>query len=273
MLDRGLRDDAVFIAIAFAAAWLLLLLPTGSAGQTAASFAPTIAALVVAARQGGRPHVVKQLKRFVQFRAPPSTYVLGFFLFPAVLVGAFSLLGFGPDKGDWTDVIITIVVAAPLNYGLGVLVFATAGPQGEELGWRGYLLPRWIERWGIARAGTLVGIVWTLWHLPLFLDPGWRSPGVPLALALLLYAISVISMSFALGFIALLSRQNLLVCIFMHGAINLSFNMLTAFSVAFRENGLLRYIAMDVAAVGTAAILGVLYLRRRRLPAAVPTAT
>ncbi len=49
------------------------------------------------------------------------------------------------------------------------------GPLGEEPGWRGYALPRLQKRFGPVVGTLLVGLIWTGWHLPLFLVPGWTS--------------------------------------------------------------------------------------------------
>ncbi len=43
-----------------------------------------------------------------------------------------------------------------------------AGPLAEEFGWRGYLQPRIRRNHGVAAASLLIGLIWAIWHLPLF---------------------------------------------------------------------------------------------------------
>jgi uncharacterized protein len=55
------------------------------------------------------------------------------------------------------------------------------GPLSEELGWRGYALDRLQTRWNALASSLIIGLVWSLWHLPLFLIPGTsqHEMGVP----------------------------------------------------------------------------------------------
>jgi membrane protease YdiL (CAAX protease family) len=75
----------------------------------------------------------------------------------------------------WPAIFFTTLVVAPFFNGLFGF--------GEELGWRGYLLPKLMPL-GKPRAYALLGLIWGLWHLPLVLV-GFTYPGHPLLGALM----------------------------------------------------------------------------------------
>ncbi|WP_160684041.1 type II CAAX endopeptidase family protein [Clostridium sp. C2-6-12] len=50
---------------------------------------------------------------------------------------------------------------------LVILIFG--GPLGEELGWRGFVLPTLQKKYSILLSGIIVGAIWTCWHIPMFL--------------------------------------------------------------------------------------------------------
>ena len=64
-------------------------------------------------------------------------------------------------------------------FALFVLVF---GPLPEEIGWRGYLLDTLQERHDALGGSLILAAAWGLWHLPLFLLPGYFGEGGPPAL-------------------------------------------------------------------------------------------
>jgi uncharacterized protein len=139
-------------------------------------YGPSIAAIVVLLVVGGRRAVGHLLRGLLLWRISWRWYafIVGF---PVVLAG-FAWLGdwvltgqaagfadadiHGQLPEDLAELPILLLV--PLVF-LGTLFGA---PLGEELGWRGYALPR-MQAWlGPASAGLVVGLAWGAWHLPLF---------------------------------------------------------------------------------------------------------
>jgi membrane protease YdiL (CAAX protease family) len=50
---------------------------------------------------------------------------------------------------------------------LVIMIFG--GPLGEELGWRGFVLPTLQKKYSPLLSGIIVGVIWTCWHIPMFL--------------------------------------------------------------------------------------------------------
>lgn len=118
--------------------------------------------------------------------------------FPPIPEPAQALIG----------VLIASVVVAPFFNGLVAL--------GEEIGWRGYLLPRLLSL-GKTRAYVLVGVIWGLWHLPLVLI-GFTYPNEPL-----LGTVAFVAMTTALSlYINELTLQNnsCILAAWIHGIFN-----------------------------------------------------
>src|SRR5262249_53139070 len=66
----------------------------------------------------------------------------------------------------------TILIALPATLFATTLIVTNTGPLGEELGWRGYALPRLLERWNALASAIILGLVWTIWHVPAFFISG-----------------------------------------------------------------------------------------------------
>src|SRR5216684_6495043 len=128
-------------------------------------FAPSLVALALTARADGRAGTLALLRRTVKWSVGVRWYVFAVGYMAGIKLAVALLLriatGAWPAFGQEPVYIMAIAI-----------VFSTPVQTGEEIGWRGYALPRLSARLGLARASLLLGAIWGCWHLPLFFVPG-----------------------------------------------------------------------------------------------------
>ena len=130
-----------------------------------AAVGPGLAALATATLEDGRAGAGRLLGSALRWRVGIGWY-LGVLLFgPLVLAVTFTL-------NSWLGSPFPPVMQRLPGFLPLLLVLTLQTGLGEELGWRGFAQRRLQATFGPIRAALLVGIVWSLWHLPLFLIPG-----------------------------------------------------------------------------------------------------
>ena len=108
-----------------------------------------------------------------------------------------------------------------------LLVF-TIGPLGEEAGWRGFLLPRLLERHNALTASLLLGAIWSMWHFPLSFTSSsfeeiYRNP-----VSWLSYSLLVVCFAIQFTVIFLHTRGSLLIAMIFHWVINARYGVVAA---------------------------------------------
>ncbi|WP_247232892.1 type II CAAX endopeptidase family protein [Telluribacter sp. SYSU D00476] len=92
---------------------------------------------------------------------------------------------------------------------------------GEEVGWRGFALPRLQSRMNALTASIVLTVFWALWHLPLFLyRPGYTSMDVVGAVG---WGVSLLTGSILLTWLYNSSRGSVLVCAVFHSTVDIAF--------------------------------------------------
>jgi uncharacterized protein len=107
---------------------------------------------------------------------------------------------------------------APLDplslLGLFVSIFFLGGPVGEEPGWRGFALPRLQVLHGPLVGSLILGVLWGLWHLPLFLTP-WNELTT---LNIVVYVLATICLSIIYTWVFNNTKGSLLIAILIHAS-------------------------------------------------------
>lgn len=187
-----------------------LLSAAGGAVFLLGVFAPGIVAVAETARAHGRPGVRALLGRILRARVPLRYYVFAAGFFAAVkLVVA---LVYRALVGDWPPLgtVPWILMAASL-------LVSTWVQAGEEVGWRGYALPRLSGRVGLPVASLLLGVVWASWHLPQFF---FFPQGDTFGQSFPTWALQVVALSVVLAWLYWRTGQSLLLVMLLHAAIN-----------------------------------------------------
>jgi membrane protease YdiL (CAAX protease family) len=138
-------------------------------------YAPTLTGLVLTVLYEGRGGLVALLKRGV-LNAKPVWWLIAIFIIPVTLfaLGLFTYItGIESNSFNW-DLFIGTLPLIVFSFN----IFTDAGPIGEELGWRGYALPRLLQFHSPVAATCILSVFWTLFHLVAFFAPGTNQFGM-----------------------------------------------------------------------------------------------
>jgi membrane protease YdiL (CAAX protease family) len=220
-----MRASLLFVALTYLASWLLWIAAgaamhgsfsqpaglglVGGSLYFAGVFAPALVAIGLTAWSEGRAGAVSLLGRMFVVSVGARWYLFAIAFFPAVKIAV--AVTYRLMSGSWPDFIpdAWFVMAA-------AIVLSTPMQSGEEIGWRGYLLPRLSARLGLPWASLVVGVIWGVWHLPFFLMAGADKSGQSFPA----YVLAVTALSVAMAWLYWRTRGSLLLTMLMHAAVN-----------------------------------------------------
>jgi uncharacterized protein len=207
---------------------------------------PALAAVIVSQVAHGKTGIRDLLKGLIRWRVGLIWYIVAV-LSPVVLLTVAQvvtkLLG------------LPVTIAMPqvnlspyVIFGFGVSFFANTC---EEIGWRGFALPRLQKRYNALLATLIVGTLWGLWHLPLIFLAGSMSE-YPF-----LWFISIMTDAFIYTWIYNSTKGSILLVALFHGSLNIFGAFITGLSPA-------AYALLNcVVAIVLIAVLGKANLSRR----------
>jgi uncharacterized protein len=137
-------------------AWAIALYIVGG-------FVPSLLGIFLTWKKEGLSGLRILGQRIIQFKLGWRWYL---FIFLIVIIGTAGQLTINRLLGNTFN---GHLFFAQLGSFLPLLFL---GPLSEEIGWRGYALPRLQTRWNALTSSLIVGVIWGLWHLPLFMMVG-----------------------------------------------------------------------------------------------------
>jgi len=210
------RAFGIFVASTFAFSWgLWIPLLFGQAPSSLTTpliilggFGPFVGALITL-RFTGRS-IREWLRSNLRYRIPLRWYAIALAVPPLFIIAGSVVYVSVFDASFALDELAPIWMF-PLAL---VLTFFLGGGQ-EELGWRGLAQPALQAGVSALSASLLVGVVWFVWHVPLFYVPGSSQFGLPM----IPYAVAVTATAVVLGWLYNSSRS-LLVPWLYHASLN-----------------------------------------------------
>lgn len=215
----------LFALLTFAASWLLWtsavtimggdfahpsrFAALGSTLYLLGVFAPALAALALTSYREGDGAVRSLLRRTLAWDVAPRFYLFALLFAPIARLGAAAVERIA--TGAWPA-----LSAESLGIMLAATIVSTPVQAGEELGWRGFLLPRMSARFGLPLASIFVGVIWGAWHLPFFFMAGTDKSGQPFPA----YVAGVTALSIAMAWLYWRTQGSLLLTMVMHAAVN-----------------------------------------------------
>ncbi|MFL0167612.1 CPBP family intramembrane glutamic endopeptidase [Candidatus Clostridium helianthi] len=136
------------------------------------SLIPSAMAIIFIKYLYGRIGLRRFLKKLTIWKVNPLFYVfILFYSISSFYVPSFICLIAGADyKIHIKNQIFGFNLDNPSSLVACLLVILIfGGPLGEELGWRGFVLPILQEKYSQLLSGVIVGVIWTCWHIPMFL--------------------------------------------------------------------------------------------------------
>ena len=172
-------------------------------------FAPSLSALWLTARFEGATGVRSLVGRIGRWQVGWQYYLFAVTYIAVIKLAAAlihrAIAGAWPRFGTeaWYVMLAAIVVSTPVQ-------------AGEEVGWRGYALPRLSARFGLAWASVILGVIWGFWHLPQFFLRQADTYGQ----SFLIFMLQVTAISVAMAWLYARTNGSLLLTMLMHASVN-----------------------------------------------------
>jgi hypothetical protein len=180
------------------------------------AFAPLMAAITLVVREEGWKGIKEFLGQALDFRIKPVYLILALSL-PLLIhvIAHYLALAVGLDVAKTlfpTEIpVAPIVLAIPYFF----LMLVIGGGQ-EEIGWRGYAQEPLQEKIGVIPASLVIGLIWGIWHLPLWFMTG----DLHSAYSFLAFVMMTTSISIMYAWLYNSSGKKLVVVMFFHAMNN-----------------------------------------------------
>ncbi|MFC8056399.1 CPBP family intramembrane glutamic endopeptidase [Bacillus cereus] len=180
---------------------------------------PMLAAYIMFRNLEGKESWKKVKKSIISTKVGLKWYLFTLIVIPAVMfLGMVILSGGMPNfYGINSEFFVKYLISF-------VAIFFLGGPLPEEIGWRGFALPRLQSKFGPLKATLLLSVLWAFWHLPHFLTAAQRGgPGSDLSLLYIhlpIFILLCLPISIILTWVYNCHHGNLFIVMLVHASVN-----------------------------------------------------
>lgn len=136
------------------------------------------------------------------------------------------------------------LIANPLTIPLTAFISFMSGPWSEEFGWRGYALDRILASLGLTAGSIVLGVIWGVWHLPLFFMPETWHGQIGFGFSgLWMFILFSIGLSFLMTWVYLNTERSILSGMLMHFTSNFAAQLLAPSSSRFEVARMIMMLA------------------------------
>lgn len=196
------------------------------------AWGPTIAAILLTLVNSGKVGLKKLFKKLLIWKVNIKYYL--FAIFGLLVIGLISVTVYGLLGGKLPEItwVLEGIGLENEDFGLALLLLPVfylvntllGGPIAEELGWRGYAQELLQNKYNPNVSGLIIGFMWSVWHLPLFIF----LPKAVGSMPIWFYIPLMISMGLVFSWLYNKTNGSVLLAILLHGGMNFAHGFLGA---------------------------------------------
>lgn len=212
-----------------------------------------IAAVIMTGITLGLHGVIDLLKRYLIWRVALKWYLVAFFLSPIFMWISIHLnAAFTHVPPDFNTAVVYQIFGGGVQLPIIVLPFFLFEmlSNGEEIGWRGYVLPRLQTKFNALASSLILGIVWGFWHLPKYLSD-WD------AVSFFWFMVHILAISILMTWLYNNTQGSLLLVAIFHAASNTA-GVLLPISNRLAEQNMGAYIFFVLCELAAALIVTIM---------------
>jgi len=189
-----------------------------------AAYGPALAAVIVILINNGLYGLKRLYHRILVWDVDLKWYIVALFLQPIIWISAIGFNIFIDIDLSLSNMLKLNSIDSSTNnmFTLPIFIFFIfiqfINLLGEEIGWRGYMLYKLLDKCNWIYSSILLGLVWIVWHLPLFFIASSNQYKIPLGL----FCFDLLASSFIFTWIYHYTRGSVLIACLFHTSISMS---------------------------------------------------